>query len=92
MDSEARTANPHLIIGRLGGYATIASRTPLDQRRPNPLNIGVAGLGAVYTFPADEQTLLQGVQLWSFLYHPQAVAFQVSVDSISAEASASTAG
>jgi hypothetical protein len=36
-------------------------------------------LGSIHTFTADEQMLLQGVQIWSFWDHPEAVAFEVGI-------------
>jgi hypothetical protein len=68
--------------GRSAAAQRSRTKTTLNRRGPNCLNIGVAGLSPVRTFPADEQMPLQGVQFWSFLYLPQAVAFEVAVGEV----------
>jgi len=67
-----------------GAAATQRSQTKptSDQCSPNRINISVAGLGSIHTFHADEQMPLQGVQFWSFLDHPQTVAFKVGVGEV----------
>jgi hypothetical protein len=71
-----RLSNPDRVFRRPCCHEQPQTKPALDQCSPNPINVGVGSHGPIHTFAADEQVLLQAVRFWSFLDHPQGVAFE----------------